>query len=189
MENETTATVEETVKETEETTTEEETVKTEETPEAKHSRLKRQLSQHEKKHDLTKEEKEVKKPKESKTKSTDLDYGQKAFLIASGVKGSEETALVQEIMESTGKSLEQVIDNKHFQAELKEMREEASVKEATPSGSKRSSSSAKDSVAYWIKKGELPPADQTQLRRDVVNARIKTETEGTQFSENPLGKV
>ena len=113
------------------------------------------------------------KPREQKANNSgELDYGQKAFLAANGVKGSDEMKLVQEIMRNTGKrDLESVIESKYFKSELEEMRALRSTAEANPSGSKRSGQTSSDSVDYWLAKGELPPKDQPELRRQYVNAK------------------
>lgn len=123
------------------------------------------------------------KPKEQKANNSgELDYGQKAFLAANGVKGSDEMKLVQEIMRNTGKKdLESVLESKYFKSELEEMRALRSTAEANPSGSKRSGQSSADSVDYWIAKGELPPASNPELRRQVVNARLKKSESGSPF--------
>ena len=114
-----------------------------------------------------------KKPTEHKVnKSNDLDYGQKAFLVANGVKEADEMKLVKGVMQETGKTLEDVLSSKYFQAELKEMRELKASSNAIPNG-KRSGTASQDSVDYWLAKGELPPAHEVELRRKVVNARIK----------------
>lgn len=162
--------------------------KPKETPEARIARLKRQLSREEKK--LGKES-EKPEPKSTSTKSGELDYGQKAFLVANGVKGKEEVSLVQEFMENTGKSLDDVLESKYFQSELKELRGSKASQDAIPKGSKRAGSSSKDSVDYWLAKGELPentPENQ-DLRRQVVNAKYKRETSGNKFSSNTTGNV
>lgn len=148
-----------------------------ETPEAKRARLKRQLEQHDKKYGY----KEVEKPTSKAKKSEDFDYGQKAFLIANGL-GKGEFDLVKEIMSDTGKSIEDVLESKYFKAELKERRDAVTVREATPT-SKRPSSSPASSVDFWINKGELPPADQIALRREVVNEKIKRAN----AKRNPFG--
>jgi len=127
------------------------------------------------------------KPKEE-PKESSLDYGQKAFLVAEGVKRGEETNLVEEFME-TGKSLEEILDSRVFQAELKSLREDIKAKEATPSNSKRSTSTSRDKVEYWVNKGELPPIDQVELRRAVVNAKVKSENSGSNFTGNPTGTI
>ena len=120
-----------------------------------------------------------------KEKKEGFDYAEKAYLKSSGIK-SDEYDFVKDVMESTGKSLDDVLENKWFQNDLKEMRELKATKEALPSGTKRSSASTRDTVEYWIAKGELPPIDQMKLRRDVVNARIKAETRGSKFSRNSV---
>jgi len=55
---------------------------------------------------------------------------------------------------------------------------------------KRSGQSSKDSVDYWLAKGELPPntPENTKLRRDVVNAKYVQETSGSKFG-SPTGSI
>jgi len=113
--------------------------------------------------------------------SNDLDYGAKAFLAVQGIKGSDELKLVKDFMSNTGKDLDSVVESKHFKAELDEMRELKRTADATPSGNKRTGQSARDSVEYWIAKGELPPVSDADLRRQVVNARMKKEVTKSAF--------
>lgn len=158
--------------------------KSEETPEARLARLERMTAQQKKKMGIDSSSKSEKKS-ESK-KSDDLDYGQKAYLRAEGIKRGDEESLVMEYIKNTGKSLEDILDNKHFQNDLKDLRETIATSDAIPKGSKRSAQSSIDSVEYWIAKGELPPADQMELRRKVVNAKIKAETQTNVFSPRPV---
>lgn len=119
-------------------------------------------------------------------KPSGLDYGQKAFLVANGIKGSDEMAFVQEFVDNTGKSIEEVLESTYFQAELKERREKQATKDATPSSQKRSGNAASDTVEYWLAKGTLPPMDQRELRQKVVNAKIKAQSSGNPFTNNPV---
>lgn len=121
------------------------------------------------------------KAESSPRKSDDLDFGAKAYLVANGVKGADETKLVKEIMANTGKDLDAVLESKYFQAELKELRDMRLAAEATPTGAKRSSQSASNTVEYWLAKGELPPSSEIDLRRKVVNARIDKESKKNVF--------
>jgi hypothetical protein len=125
------------------------------------------------------------KTQQPTAKKEGFDYAEKAYLKASGIN-SEEFFLVEEVAKATGKSLDEVLESKYFQAELKERRETKATQNAIPTGTKRSGQSARDEVDYWIAKGELPPADQHELRQKVVNAKIKTEKAKSQFSDNPL---
>src|SRR3990172_11890169 len=113
--------------------------KPQETPEARKARLLRQLKQVNKKLGV---EEEKPKPK----KSDEFDHGEKAFLIANGIKGQEEYEFVKQQMEDSGKSLDDIVEAKWFQAELKELRDARVAKNAIHSSSKRSAQSAKDTV-------------------------------------------
>lgn len=159
-----------------------------ETPEARLARMERQTAQLRKKLGV--------EPKEEKTetksnKSEDFDYAQKAYLVANGIKGKKEQELVQEFIRNTGKSLDDVVESKFFQAELKELREADASANAVPKGSKRSASSPRDSVDYWLAKDELPEntPENMELRRQVVNARYKRETSGSKFASSTTGGV
>lgn len=127
-------------------------------------------------------------PKKSSKKSEEKDYGQLAYLTANGIKGAEEVALAQEFVKNTGKDLDDIINNKFFQSELKELREAKATSDAVPGVAKRSGASATDTVDYWIAKGELPPntPDNRKLRQEIVNRRMKAETSGNIFTNNPV---
>lgn len=105
----------------------------------------------------------------------DFDYSQKAFLAVNEVKTAKELELAKEFMANTGKSLDDVVTNKYFLQELKELKDLEATALATPSGSKRTGQSAQDSVEYWLAKGEMPPQGMTELRRAYVNAKMKKE--------------
>ena len=125
------------------------------------------------------------KTQQPPAKKEGFDYAEKAYLKSSGIQ-SDEFSFVEEVMKATGKDLEAVLESKYFQAELKERRDAKATQDAIPTGTKRSGQSARDEVDYWIAKGELPPADQRELRQKVVNAKIKAEKAKSQFSDNPL---
>lgn len=123
-------------------------------------------------------------PKQQKGngKTFELGYDHKAYLVANGIKGAEEFSVVQEVMQNTGKSLDEVIEMRYVQAELKALREEKATADATPRGDKvRGGKSAQNSVEYWIAKGELPPADQTDLRRKVVAEKVRLDSVHNKF--------
>lgn len=157
-----------------------------ETPEAKRARLKRQLEQHDKKYGFKDEEKPA---TQKKGKSGGLDFSQKAYLASvAGVKTPEEFAFVQELMETTGQPLDTLIESNYFKFEIKGFREQEAAKTAIPSNGKRNTSPTRDTVEYWLAKGELPPSDQVELRRKVVNARMAKETSASPFTDTPVVK-
>ena len=162
--------------------------KKKETLEQREARLARQLKQTRKKLGKDGDDEEQKpKPKTSKQekKAKGLDRIDRAVLTVKGITHDDELALVEQIMNETGKSPEQVVESKYFKAELEEMREARNTKAATPNGSKRSSQATSDSVEYWLKKGELPPNDPA-LRAKVVKAKIAKEKNKNTFSDNAI---
>lgn len=128
---------------------------------------------------------EPKAPEPKPQDKKGFDYSEKAYLKSSGIE-KQDFDFVKEVMESTGKSLDDVLDSKYFQAELKERKDLRMTEEATPSGTKRAGNTTRDQVDYWIAKGELPPADQRELRLKVVNARIKAEENKSQFTDQAV---
>lgn len=126
------------------------------------------------------EPKEVKKPKEV------LDRIDKAILSVKGITEPEEIAMVEKAKTDTGKTVEEILEATWFMAELKEYRENITSLEATPKGSQRTGNSSRDSVEYWVKKGTLPPANQTELRRKVVNAKMKQDKSKIMFTDIPV---
>lgn len=133
---------------------------------------------------------EVVPPAQDPNKAKELDYGQKAFLISNGIKEPTDQKYVHDAMVSSGKTLEEILAVPFIQAELKRFGEERATKEATPDPDDRRKSPARDTVDYWLAKGQMPPADQPELRRDYVNAKIKAEKAKTQFTDSPVaGKV
>lgn len=134
---------------------------------------------------LKRAETKLKKSSDSPTPSKSstsggLDYGQKAYLRAEGIKGEAETTLVQQYMRETGKDLEKVLESKFFKAELEEIRELAKTEAANPTG-KRTGTTALDSVEYWMAK---PLEDvPKEMRTKVVNALIKqSESKGVFYN-------
>lgn len=153
-----------------EETEEQKPAKPAETLEAKRARLARQLKQLDKKLG-TPQERQSKTPSEPSN-----SLGESAFLIANGIKEADERSLAKKLAKETGKDLETLLETTYFQTELKTLRENKAAANATPTGGKKSNNSAIDTVEYWIAKGELPPASEVDLRRAVVNARIKKES-------------
>jgi len=141
------------------------------------------------------EKKEV-KPKVKKLKSKDsdnLDYAlkeaQKANLTANGIKGKDEHKLAFDRMKGSGLDVDEVVENKYFMEDLKEMREAKAIDEATPkSDGSRPTSTPKSEAGYWVAKGEMPPntPENQKLRQDIVNAKMKNQSDGSPFSSNPV---
>lgn len=121
-------------------------------------------------------------PKEQ-PKSDELGSGEKALLVAYGVKGKDELELAKTWMKRTGDDIDNLVADEIFQAKLSALREAKASADAIPKGQKRSSTGSVNDVDYWIAKGELPPdtAENRELRTKIVNAEIKQQRDASPF--------
>lgn len=130
------------------------------------SKLKTFASEKESKKDTSKTTGKDDQPKE-------FDYGQKAYLIAKGIETEEEESFLFKEVSETGKTLSQVLGFQYVQEHLKTLKEQKNSEGAIPKGSgERGGQGNRNTVDYWIQKGELPPEDQVELRRKVVNEKL-----------------
>lgn len=158
-------------------------------PAARRATLARMLDRHDRKHGLGKyADGSGDGEGDRQPAKKGLDYGQKAYLATNGIKEADEVALVERTAKETGRTIEEILGNGFFQAELKTLREGRAADGAIPPNGKRAGAPAADSVEHWLAKGELPPntPENQDLRRKVVNARLKNEGEGSKFSPNPV---
>lgn len=130
----------------------------------------------------------IKKTEKTSKKSNDLDFGEKAFLISNGIKG-EEMEFVKGLSKRTGLSLDEAVTDDYVQLKLKSYREERASERAVPSGTKRSSGSAKDSVEHHLEKYENGTQELMDMpfdmRAKVLTAKIDKEKKKSQFSFTP----
>lgn len=145
-----------------------------ETPEAKLARLKRQTAQLEK-HLGIQEKPKSESPAPSK--SSELGYAEKAFILANDIK-VDEIPLVQQVLKQTGMELDELVQDEYFQSKLKSFRDAKATKDAVPTGTKRSSPSPKTSDEYWVNKylngtplSEVP----VEFRGKAIDARVVRE--------------
>lgn len=138
-----------------------------ETLEAKRARLVRELKQTEKKLGI------VEPPKQVITnKSDELDYGQKAYLKASGIEPTE-FDFVKGELDKSGKDIDGLLQSGYFQNELKQKRDAQANLRATPSATRLSGGDPKSKVDYWLSKGELPSdtPENKKLRQEIVDEK------------------
>ncbi len=125
-------------------------------------------------------------PNNQEPKKDEFGYDKKAFMNSLGFTDGEDHTYVQDMMKSSGKSLEEVLAIPFVKGELTRMKEERTTKAAAAPADGRSGSPARDTVEYWLNKGELPPADQSELRQKVVNAKIAKQRGGNNFSKQSV---
>ena len=126
-------------------------------------------------------DKPVEKPVDKLEK---LDLGQKAFLRTHNIK-EDDFEFVENQIKSSGMPVDELVTNPYFLSKLQEKRNYETVLDATPEGSKRSTSVSRNQSEYWVKKGEMPPntPENKKLRKEVVDSRIKTEKSASKFAD------
>jgi hypothetical protein len=127
--------------------------------------------------------------KKAEAKSGDLDNGQKALLVAYGVKGPDEIALAKSWMQRTGDDIDVLIGDDIFTAKLNALREAKATQQAIPSGTKRSTNSPKDSVDYHLEKyenGTMPLNEMDfEMRSKVLTAKLEKDKKASKFNFTP----
>ena len=111
-------------------------------------------------------------------KPNEFGYGEKAYLKAHGVSGSDELALVKAFQTRTGDDLDTLVSDDVFLGKLKSLRDARESQAATPRGKGRSGeSSVTDidlAVAKFKETGELPSDFET--RKKVVDKAVVEPT-------------
>ena len=185
--NDSTETIEEVAEETTDETPKEEPMK----PERQKRTPQEELDYHEGRAQRLRKKLGVEpetKVEEAPKKSSELDYGQKAFLRSYDIKGADELTLVKSELKRSGLELDELIENEYFQGKIKNLREAKATSEATPKGSKRSVNQAPDefqsALSEYNQSGKLP--EDRKLREKVVDAAIEQKRTGGTFSSEPV---
>ena len=119
---------------------------------------------------------------EPKIIKTEFDYAELAYLEAKTVAEEDHEFLFQEV-QTTGKSLKYLLGLNYIKEELKNKKDARIVKDVTPKGTKRSGASHRDDVDYWINKGgSVMDIPDVELRRKVVNERIRRDKDSSKFA-------
>ena len=114
--------------------------------------------------------------------SGDSEFGQKAYLIANGIKGAKEFDFVKAELKASGQDLDTLLENDYFKSKLEKFRGLQQTADATPTG-KRSSGVATESVEYWMTQDfEKVPHD---MRAKVVQALRDKEGNKGHFYNSP----
>ena len=105
-----------------------------------------------------------------------LDLSQKTYLIAKGIE-EDHFELVEKAMESTGKPIDEIVNNDYFKSDLENARTEKASRDASPEGGGGAGGEGDEkTVGHWLDKEGLPSPDgtpeTTKLRGDIVKARI-----------------
>jgi len=135
-----------------------------------------------------KETSETETPKnEEKKQSNEPDYAKLAFLETKGVSHPDDQKIVQDEANRLNLPLTDVLGMEHIKTKLKSAQLQREAEIGMPSGSGKSSGSAKNSVDYWIDRkkadGSYDTPPDIALANQVIDARMKRDVEGNKFSD------
>ncbi len=106
----------------------------------------------------------------------------RAELRAEGIKDDEEIDFVIEKAKILGVEPAVAAKDEVVAALLEKKRKEKLNLLAMPDNQSRNNVNTRDSVEYWIAKGELPPKDQIDLRRQVVKRKRDNSKRAQMFN-------
>src|SRR3972149_4527983 len=131
------------------------------------------------------------KTKLEKVKEKDsFDYAELAYLEgARGITEEEDQNYILQEVKTTGKNLKEVVNFNYIKEKLQENKEARITKNALPQGGNRGTSN-KD-LDYWgaqiaSGKAKLSDIPDKNLRREVLNNRIKTEQDKSKFAPDSV---
>lgn len=131
----------------------------------------------------------AKKEPDNTQKSSELDFGQKAYLKTFGVSGADELALVKSELARSGEDFDTLLENPYFKTRLDSLREARATSLAVPSGTKRSNVSTKDSTEYHLEKYESGQMKLNEMpfdmRSKVLTAKMDKDKRASEFSFVP----
>jgi len=123
-----------------------------------------------------------KEAKDTQVDETLLERVTRIELKENGLKDAEEIELVTEKAKELGIDPLKLVKDGYADTMLKNHRQAKANELANPSTQSRGGVNATDSVDYWIAKGELPPANKVELRRQVVNKKMAAGSRKNMFN-------
>lgn len=135
---------------------------------------------------LKKEVKTYKKEVEAPQKeSNEPDYARLAYLASQKVDHPDDQKLVMEEASRLKLALTDVLSMEHIKARLTANQNQRTAENGAPSGSGRKGGAGKGDVDYYLAHPDEVPSD-LKLHNEVIDARIKRETENNMFSQVPF---
>ncbi len=127
----------------------------------------------------------IKAKKSSKEESVSPDLEQRLIqseLRAEGVKDPKDMETVMHAAKVLGVEPIDALSDPFVQERLARSQKQRTAVNAVPGASSRQTVNIKANTDYWIKKGELPPKEDVELRRKVVNKRTEMAKHQKKFN-------
>jgi hypothetical protein len=134
---------------------------------------------------LKKELKTFKKEAETPQDSNEPDYARLAYLASQKVDHPDDQKLVMEEAGRLKMPLTDVLNMEHIKARLTANQNQRTAENGSPTGSGRKGGAGKGDVDYYLQHPDEVPPD-LKLHNEVIDARIKRETENSMFSQVPF---
>ena len=135
---------------------------------------------------LKKEVKTYKKEVEAPQKeSNEPDYAKLGYLNSVQVTHPDDQRAVIDEANRLKLPLTDVLQMEHMKARLQANDNQRTAENGSPSGSGRKGGAGKGDVDYYLANPDQVPTD-LKLHNEVIDARIKRETEGNMFSQVPF---
>ena len=135
---------------------------------------------------LKKEVKTYRKTQEEPQKES--NYNDELALTRLEVRGVLDPADQKLVLEEANRlkmPVTEVLNMEHMKARLEAQQNQRTAENGTPSGSGRKGGAGKGDVDYYLANPDLVPPD-LKLHNEVIDARIKRETENNMFSQVPF---
>lgn len=134
---------------------------------------------------LKKEVKTYKKEVETPQESSEPDYARLAYLASQKVDHPDDQKLVMEEAGRLKMPLTDVLNMEHIKARLTANQNQRTAENGSPTGNGRKGGAGKGDVDYYLAHPDEVPSD-LKLHNEVIDARIKRETEDSMFSKVPF---
>lgn len=134
---------------------------------------------------LKKEVKTYKKETETPKESNEPDYARLAYLASQRVDHMDDQRLVLDEANRLKLPLTDVLNMEHIKARLEANRNQRTAESGAPTGTGRKGGAGKGDVDYYLAHPDEVPTD-LKLHNEVIDARIKRETENNMFSAVPF---
>jgi hypothetical protein len=134
---------------------------------------------------LKKEVKTYKKEVDTPKESNEPDYARLAYLASQKVDHPDDQKLVMDEANRLKLPLTDVMNMEHVKTRLTANSNQRTAENGSPEGSGRKGGAGKGDVDYYLANPDQVPPD-LKLHNEVIDARIKRETEDSMFSSVPF---
>lgn len=120
-----------------------------------------------------------------KQESNEPDYGRLAYLNSMKVDHPDDQKMVLDEANRLKLPISDVMQMEHMKSRLETSRNQRDAEMGTPSGSGRKGGAGKGDVDYYLAHPDEVP-QSLELHNQVIDARIKRETDNSMFSQVPF---